>query len=381
MNAHAEPVDPRVAAEGSRVAYLDHLKVALTALVIVHHLAISFGADGSWYYVDAHAPRSLWLSLRNQIDDAFFMGLFFFIAGSFTPPSYARKGARRFLVERTLRLLVPAIAFGVLVAPWLEYVKRTSLGRPTPPFCTYYFERVAELGEFDLGPLWFLWALWLFSLAYVIWRVLVRDGGARWTPAPSDRALAALVLLLGASTFVVRLWWPIGRSLAHLQLAYAPQYAALFALGALGWRGEILAGLRRRQLLPWALVATAGTLAIVAVARAVGDDAELRLGGLHGTAAAWALGESAQCVGLCVCLLIIFREWLARRSRLGDVLASGAFAAYIVHAPIVVAVARRLAATSLPPTAKLAAAVAIAVPTSFVLALALRRVPGLRRVL
>jgi len=45
------------------------------------------------------------------------MGLFFMLAGYFTPGSFARKGAWHYILDRTLRLLVPSVIYSLLFPP------------------------------------------------------------------------------------------------------------------------------------------------------------------------------------------------------------------------------------------------------------------------
>lgn len=56
------------------------------------------------------------------------MAVFFFIAGAFTVPSLRRKGPRRFLLDRTLRLGVPTVFFVIFLSPLVEYVDSDNAG-------------------------------------------------------------------------------------------------------------------------------------------------------------------------------------------------------------------------------------------------------------
>ncbi len=96
-----------------RTFFIDRLRVVLTALVIVHHTAITYGGAGGWFYrevTDAALPSSRALTVLCAVNQAFFMGLFFLLAGYFTPSSLARKGTGPFLWDRLLRLGVPLLA-------------------------------------------------------------------------------------------------------------------------------------------------------------------------------------------------------------------------------------------------------------------------------
>src|SRR5580704_10042042 len=75
----------------SRTTFIDNLRVALTVLVIFQHAGITYGAFGAWYYHELPEGSSLGLSLFCVVNQAFFMGFFFLIAGYFTPGAFDRK--------------------------------------------------------------------------------------------------------------------------------------------------------------------------------------------------------------------------------------------------------------------------------------------------
>ena len=67
----------------------------MTAFVILHHTAITYGAPGGWFYNElkpSGTVSSLLLTLFVATNQAYFMGFFFLLAGYFTPPSLERKG-------------------------------------------------------------------------------------------------------------------------------------------------------------------------------------------------------------------------------------------------------------------------------------------------
>ena len=94
-------------------AGLDALRGALAVLVVLHHTAITYGAIGGWYYRELPPDGGLASTLLVffcTFNQAFFMGLFFLLAGYHTPAALARDGALRFLAGRGLRLGLPLLA-------------------------------------------------------------------------------------------------------------------------------------------------------------------------------------------------------------------------------------------------------------------------------
>lgn len=104
----------------SRELYIDRLRSVMTAFVILHHTAITYGAPGGWYYNElkpSGTVSSLLLTFFVATNQAYFMGFFFLLAGYFTPPSMERKGYARFLSDRFLRLGLPLLAFMFILGP------------------------------------------------------------------------------------------------------------------------------------------------------------------------------------------------------------------------------------------------------------------------
>ena len=62
-------------------------------------------------------------------NQAFFMGLFFLLAGYFTPGAVERHGAAAYMRERALRLGVPLIIYFLLLSPVTIALAATARGR------------------------------------------------------------------------------------------------------------------------------------------------------------------------------------------------------------------------------------------------------------
>ena len=233
MNA---PTTPLLHAE-SRNAEIDALRASLTLLVLFHHSAITYGAMGSWFYQEiepSHAPSSLIFTLFAAYNQAFFMGLFFLIAGSLTPGAIARHRAADYLRERLIRLGAPLLVFILALGPITVALAQTASGHP-------FFATLAGLarhGAIIFGPMWFVWALLIFSGAYLVLRALIgAERLERARPFPSNAALAASALATGAVAFLLRLRWPTGAEAIELQIGYFASYVVLFAAGCLGAKG------------------------------------------------------------------------------------------------------------------------------------------------
>ena len=106
-----------------RLFFVDNLRILLITLVVLHHLAITYGHSGGWYYYEGQPDdlATIVFTLLNTINQAFFLGFFYMISGYFTPGSYDRKGAGPFLKDRLLRLGIPLLFYIIVIDPLLIY--------------------------------------------------------------------------------------------------------------------------------------------------------------------------------------------------------------------------------------------------------------------
>jgi surface polysaccharide O-acyltransferase-like enzyme len=332
---------PAPSEAAARLVYLDNLKAALIVCVVVFHVAITYGASGSWYYVEDRGglPTEALLTVLVAGLQFFFMGLFFAISGYFTPMAYERKGARRFIVDRLKRLGIPLVVFAVVISPVLEGVKSSTEDGDWSEFRHSWLH---HLITWTPGPLWFVETLLVFSLVYVAWRVV----GAH-QPRPGDSALSTgwvLLFMAGLVTvsFLVRLWFPVEAEFQHLQFAFFPQYIAMFVIGGVARERNWLRDLDPTTGRRWLMVGCAGVIAIPVVlilggAANDGGNLDNFFGGLHWQAAAMAVLEAVILAGMSIGLVAGFRQRFAAPTRLWRVLSRNAYAVYVIHAPIVVA--------------------------------------------
>jgi surface polysaccharide O-acyltransferase-like enzyme len=67
----------------SRLLYIDNPRTMVIVMVILVHLSVTYGGEGSWYYKEGRADllTGSILSLHNAISQSFFMGLLFLLGG------------------------------------------------------------------------------------------------------------------------------------------------------------------------------------------------------------------------------------------------------------------------------------------------------------
>jgi glucan biosynthesis protein C len=376
-----------------RLAFIDNLRILLVVLVILHHLAVTYGGDGSWYYYEGQADMitTTVLTLFVVINQAFFMGFYFAIAAYFVPRSLERKESKQYLKERLLRLGVPLAFQLLLMGPLLGYGLAVNVWGFDGSLWTYIGHYGGDYQGLDTGPLWFVEALLIFSIVYALWWRLakppahnVRNEGA----APGNLAIALYALAVGLITFIVRIWLPVGWWFVPLnfQFPHFPQYISLFILGTIayrrGWLSAISEDAARGRL--WGrivlfLIVLAPVL-FVAGGALEGNTAPFR-GGIHWQALIYALWEQFLCVGMVISLLFWFRKRHDHQGRLARAMSASAYAVYICHTPILVFVSLGLRSIELYPLLKFALASLISMPICFVVGGLVRRLPMAGRIL
>lgn len=142
----------------SRFYYLDNLKSLLTLIVVLHHISQGFAGGTDFPSFAVGNQPGWWPKVVNgfvSTNQGYFMPLFFFISGFFTPRSHARKGTREFVRDKLKRLGVPYLVWFFCLSPLVWYFIQIELHWP----------RSYDPIE---GPPWFLKALIVFNMWYVV---------------------------------------------------------------------------------------------------------------------------------------------------------------------------------------------------------------------
>jgi hypothetical protein len=350
-----------------------------------YYIEPPFSAPG---VIDARAYTALLVfALVNQ---GWFMGAFFLLAGYFTPGSYDRREPGSFVVGKLVRLGIPLVLFYFVLNPisrlgwWLMPPELT--GITNPPTWGSYPRMIG------VGPLWFIILLLVFSLGYVVWRMLTGNQISSSTDEPSQPSYLGMgvwVLALAGISYLIRMVIPIGQAVWEFPtLAYLPQYLGFFVVGTVAYRrnwfrtvpssmgivGLVAALISSVVLFP---LAFSGRLFSLELTEAMTS----AMGNGHWRSAVYALWDSIFAVGLCLGAITVFRRFFNAESRFGRFLAQHSYAVYVIHIPVIVFLAWTLRGMALPSLLKFVVASVVIVPACFVVAAIVREVPGLSRVL
>lgn len=333
-----------------RLYYLDTLKVMLTILVVFHHAAEAYSPYSAWVYKPSNKDEMIPLIWHfNSVNAAFFMGLFFFIAGYFVPRSYDKQGVWVFVKKKLLRLGIPV----VLVTALLTYAT----------------------GQLEVGHLWYVESLLLFCLIYALVRRFVSP--VQINSNVSFWGLLAVALVMGVGGYFIRQvspqdnWiWVLG--FIHIEPAHYLQYVIMFVLGVLAYRGQWLTEIKNR---------TGAISLLIGSALAIGDYVR-NDGEWNNFVCQWfGIYESLLCVFFSVGLLWLFREFVNGTNAFQNWCSQQAYGAYIVHLFVLLAVQNMTDSLVLPGIVKFLIIGSVASIISFVITYLLRLIPGVKKVL
>lgn len=376
-------------APAPRLVFIDNLRVFLTMLVVAHHAAQPYGPTGGAWPI-FNPERAAILGPFFAVNAAFFMGLFFLISGYLLPAAYDRKGPRQFLIARFQRLGLPLLFFSLVVFPWVLYHLTAQSGS----FWNFIVRAYVRPLTMEVAHLWFLVHLLFYAVCYTLWRQV---SGERKLPAtvclrrlcaPGHGAIFTYLLSLTIVTFMVRINYPTDRwvrlfGCLPTEVAHLPQYLSLFIVGIVAYRYSWLSQISRAQGFIWLRVGLGA--ALLRYAYSLGRERlflvdVLAGGGWDWRSAVWSGWEATICVGLCLGLLILFREKVNFQRNFMRALSNNAYSIYLIHILIILYLQFAMADLSMVPLAKFGLVTLLGIPLCFGCSVLLRRLPFVRMV-
>lgn len=370
------------AKKASRLWYVDNLRIFLISLVVLHHLIITYGAPGGWYYNETEAdfPAILFMAAFVATNQAFFMGLFFFISAYFAVPSLNRKGTKRFISERLMRLGIPLLFFFFILNPLTEFLRNH-----------FIYQNGDSLGQlifggdaYGVGPMWFVEALILFTAFYLLGRSL--NIKTRLT-FPQSWKIVAFAIFTGIGQYIIRIWLPVGWSFSFtgFQFPHFLQYIFLFAFGIVAYQNNWLVQISKKIGLKWFGVAQIlillGFPLLFVLGGAGSGSIDKFMGGVTWQSFVYAIWEQLTGVSLILGLLGIFKGNFNQQGKTTMALSQSAYAVYIIHPPVIVGISAVFVSWDFPSLAKFCILAPIALATCFLLSYMVKQLPILKNIL
>jgi surface polysaccharide O-acyltransferase-like enzyme len=377
-------IAPTSKAKFEKLLYIDNIKIMLTLLVVLHHACITYGGSGGWYLKEAThemgalIPMTLFVSLNQS----YFMGFFFLLAAYFTYSSYHRKGPEQFITDRLVRLGIPLLFYSFVLSPFLSFMVYHWGKGHTISYIEYL--HVFD-GWIDFGVLWFVAALLFFTLVYVLCAGVTRKWVQKPRAAPGTGTILFAAVILGLITFLIRIVFPVGWVLKPLgfQLGHFPQYISLFVAGLLASKNNWFDQLPLRMGKQMLGVALSGLLffPVFYLLRIKLDlPMEWYSGGFNLLSLLYSVWE--QCIGFSIitAFLCFGKQYWNGTTPLISRLSRSAFAVYIFHPLVLIALSIAFLNWTVDPALKLLFVAPLSVLGSFLFGLLILFIPGTKRV-
>ena len=334
----------------SRLLFIDNIRWSMIILVLSMHAADTYSPFGNWYYVDRRETgfgTALFFGIYQSFLQAFFMAALFFIAGYFAVGAFDRKGLSKFARDRLIRLGLPTLLYMLVIGPLTQYFLSWTWGKGG--FGHQWLTHLMD-GEWlsETGPMWFCAVLLLVSLLYG----LIRQTGWREPEvALCGTGIVLFVAAMAALTFGVRIAIHADTSVLNVHPGDLPQYALMFAAGAVGYRSNWMVGLAERSCIRWGLLALSLSVplfaALVLFGGGLQGDTALYAGGFNFVSAGKCLWEALVCVGMGLLMLAVYRRYFDAQGPVAKWLSDNAFGVYQIHPPILIGFALLLHALPL----------------------------------
>lgn len=347
----------------NRLFFIDNIRLLMIIIVVLVHTSVTYSGIGGWYYIENRSldtVSKIIFAMFNTFSQAYFMAFLFLIAGYFVPAAYDKKGLGKFIRDRFIRLGIPVIIYIFIIHPFIEYLLMGILiNKPVPEFIKYYINYIKPFDFLgNTGPLWFALALLIFSIFYAIIRCFFKQAIKinNSKKYPSHYSIILIILLITFLTFIVRIFQPVGVSIMNMQLCFFSQYIVLFIIGILAYRKDWFRNLPYNFGVLWMKMAIGIGLLLWIVIMILGGPLQGKeyviLGGLYWQSALYAFWEQLFCAGMCLGLIVIFRDKFNYQNRFIKILSENAFGVYVFHAAILITISLLLRNIHLYPPIK-----------------------------
>ncbi|MBB6446820.1 acyltransferase family protein [Bacillus benzoevorans] len=355
-----------------QIHYFNNIKSFLALLVVFFHTSSGYGGEGGWYYVEQsdNLISTSILTLLNALCQSFFMGLFFFLSAYFIPKSYEKRGTFLFLKSRILKLLVPALFYFFVLNP----------------LCIYLVSKQSYFSSLDFYNTWFIMALLYFSIIYVLIKRFVSPTiDQKKIDFLGKKKILVFILVMGLFNFVVRLIFPTDKMYIHdFTLGYFPQYIALFSLGIVAFRNNLLDKIEDKTVSIYFRVSLISSITMPLVfflSSFYSNGVENFFGGFTFESFYYSFWEPFTYVGIILKILTVFRDKLDFTAPFMNLVNQTSYSIYIIQAPIIVILQLMLAALDLNVFMKVFLVTVLTFIISFGISALLLKISVLRKIL
>jgi glucans biosynthesis protein C len=361
--------------------------------VVLHHSFVVVGIDWKPFYGPWHKDTAtrIVIGMFATGNQAYFMGLFFFMAGLVTGPSLKRKGSFSFLKDRFYRLIIPYLLYDYIFFPFMYcfteatwYGPQRNMTASVGEVWDYYYGNYEKTNGTHM---WFTLLLFVFNLIAVIllaifksWQnfAFTQQSIEAISPKRMTLILSTTALILVVLNFLPRLGMPDGYKWIYVwgNLGFVMQYCVAFTAGIVANSYRFLDHISKAHL-PITLGCSLLSYFPFQVFLIYLPDHFRATIGFHAHIFLVTLFEQVFAAFWSYSLLVLFKEYHnAEPSKTFSALIGAAYATYIAHQYVVVPLAVGLAYASIHPLLVVLVLSLASPPLAWAAGLALKAIPG-----
>lgn len=372
----------------SKILYVENLRILLSVLVVIVHMACTYGGPGGWAYEEGGAGLGsiLPLTVLNATSQSFFMGMFFFFGAYFTHLSFQKKGFVSFVKDRFIRLGIPLLLTYYFISPLTKLIVWPI---KHPEQADFSFIELWSSGRaFGVGVMWFAEALIYFTIFYMVARIAIpwlRRKEKLNLPKIRSQHILISAALLGIATFLFRLPFPLfTHNPTNFTLGHFPQYIFLFILGIIvaRYNSDHLASYLQAKNWMWFAVAMIVIVfpVIFFIGGAQGGNIRPYFGGLTWHSLAFSVWEQVTGIAIMVSLMGLLKVKWNSQSKISAGLSGSAYAVYVFHPPVIVWVSILFVNWDAMHLVKFLVITPIALVATYVVSLAIKQLPVFKKI-
>jgi hypothetical protein len=167
--------------EPKREYYADWLRIIVVALLVPHHIAITFSHIGDAYVFIPVEDNSLYFFIQSTFLNLWFMCLLFFVSGMSTFHALKKRTNKQYFFERLKRLLLPTAFAIVFICPIMAYFRALNLygfHESVIKFFPIFFTKFATY--LGWAHFWFLIYLFVYSVIFLLLHLLLRNNNKKF---------------------------------------------------------------------------------------------------------------------------------------------------------------------------------------------------------
>lgn len=390
--------EQRLTEVSGRKIEFDYLRALAIVLVLWDHAILAYT---KYAFINFENPiansnpvvneqRWLGFDLFVAFNETFLMSLLFFVSGMFVWQSLARKGWRKYLGDRLIRLGLPFVIGVLFLIPLAYYPAQLQLGLITGVDISYgaFWFGMVRSGFETAGPLWFLWLLLTFNcLVTLLYKASFPLGGfiRKRLTIILDRPVAFFGALLGISIAVYlpvaiifgpQAWIGFGpfNAQASRILLYFVYFLAGTVVGACGFEcGAFSAAcaLAKRWWV-WLAVGLISFIVFIIMLVVISDLERTIVGEIAFVVCCWATVFG---------MIGLFLRFAIRRMGVFDSLSKNGYGIYVVHYVFVTWLQCLLLGSTLHPIVKGIVVFLSTLILSWGLVAAIRRIPAVAKII